>query len=211
MGASVEGLHGDLEQFDRDQVLAKFRNHSTRILVATDVAGRGIDVDTLELVVNYELPQSTEVYIHRIGRTGRAGEVGLAVSLASKREVAKLERIEQHTGQPVEQLSMRQTAGADSQRKSFFKPAKMDTLLISGGRKDKIRPGDILGALTGEAAGLNAADIGKIEIHDRFCYVAIAKKVGPKAVRGLNNGKIKGKKFRASFAKKSQSTARRWS
>jgi len=200
-GQSVDCLHGDLEQFQRDQVLAKFRNHSVRILISTDVAGRGIDVEDLDLVINYELPAQPEIYVHRIGRTGRAGRLGLSVSLATARQQPRLEAFEQQTGTRIERLT-RATGddpGTEALAAALARDARMDTILISGGRKDKVRPGDILGALTGEAGGLNGADIGKIEIHDRLSYVAVSKSVSRGAVRSLNRGRIKAKRFRASL------------
>ncbi|MCM2278660.1 MAG: ATP-dependent RNA helicase DbpA [Oligoflexia bacterium] len=197
-GLSAGELHGDLEQADRDRVMAKFRNQSTRILVATDVAARGIDVADLDLVINYELPAQPEVYVHRIGRTGRAGKRGLAISLGTSREKSKLERIESLTGSPLSRKTLAPLANAeiDTLSQGARNDARMETLYISGGRKDKLRPGDILGALTGEAGGLQGSDIGKIEIHDRFAYVAVAKSVARVALTRLRNGRIKGRKFR---------------
>jgi ATP-independent RNA helicase DbpA len=191
-GIDARTLHGDLEQYDRDQVLARFRNGSTRVLVATDVAGRGLDVEDLELVVNYDVPQQPEVYVHRIGRTGRAGKGGLAISIAGPREGKKLDAIQAATGVPLAPLALEGGATAPPP-----KEARMDTIQISGGRKDKVRPGDIQGALTGDAGGLAAADIGKIEIHDHFSYVAVARHVSAAAVRSLCDGRIKGRRFRA--------------
>jgi len=200
-GASVGCLHGDLEQFDRDQILARFRNQSVRILIATDVAGRGIDVEGLDLVINYEMPGQAEIYVHRIGRTGRAGKSGLAVSLLTERELWKLEAIESLTGAPIERVPSIFRGGTDfdALAKRVGQPSTMETILISGGRKDKVRPGDILGALTGEAGGLDAKDIGKIEIHDRLSYVAVSRRVSRAAVKGLNQGRIKARRFRASL------------
>jgi ATP-independent RNA helicase DbpA len=199
---SVASLHGDLEQFDRDRVMAKFRNASTRVLIATDVAARGIDLEKLDLVVNYELPTQPEIYVHRIGRTGRAGQVGLAVSLCARAEQPRLEAIELYTGSaliPVERE--RQPPAVTEKRAEPATGAKMETLRLSGGRKDKLRPGDILGALTGEAGGLAGTDIGKIEIHDRFSYVAVTKTAAKRAVASLNEGRIKGKRFKAELVK----------
>jgi ATP-independent RNA helicase DbpA len=203
---SVASLHGDLEQFDRDRVMAKFRNASTRVLIATDVAARGIDLDKLDLVVNYDLPTQPEIYVHRIGRTGRAGQVGLAVSLCARAEQPRLEAIELYTGSaliPVErERPPPQAQATQSRAESVPVPdAKMDTVRLSGGRKDKLRPGDILGALTGEAGGLAGTDVGKIEIHDRFSYVAVAKAAAARAVTSLNAGRIKGKRFKAELVK----------
>jgi len=200
-GASTACLHGDLDQYDRDRVMAMFRNQSVRLLVATDVAARGIDVADLDLVVNYDLPSKPNVYIHSIGRTGRAGKVGLAVSLVTRRDERKLVAIEQRLGMALELMSRgtRSDGGTAELSRQVARAAEMDTVHIAGGRKDKVRPGDILGALTGEAGGLRGADIGKIEIHDRLSYVAVARRVSRKAVESLNQGRIKGRRFRASL------------
>ena len=194
-GVSADSLHGDLEQYDRDRVLAKFRNGSTRVLVATDVAARGIDIESLDLVVNFDLPSQPEVYVHRIGRTGRAGRVGLAVSLRTSREDHKLAAIEELTGQHLTPT----TRDGEAPRAPLQRDAKMATLRISGGRKEKVRPGDILGALTGEAGGLDASDVGKIEIHDHFSYVAVSKHVSRAAQQSLSEGRIKGRRFQITF------------
>ncbi len=196
-GISAAAIHGDLDQADRDRVMAKFRNQSTRVLVATDVAARGLDVENLEIVFNFDLSPDPEIYVHRIGRTGRAGKKGLAISLAGRKETAKIDRIEKYTGVELQkkELSGQQPSVA-AERPAVTQTAKMETLFIGGGRKDKVRPGDILGALTGEAGGLNGADIGKIEIHDRFSYVAVSKSVAAVALERLTHGRIKGRKFR---------------
>lgn len=197
---SVSSLHGDLEQRDRDRELAKFRNGSTRVLVATDVAARGIDLQKLDLVVNFDLPTQPEIYVHRIGRTGRAGEVGLAASLCTHAERPRLEAIEAYTGSALIEVE-RERKPASAAVTAPPLEAKMDTLRLSGGRKDKLRPGDILGALTGEAGGLSGSEVGKIEIHDRFSYVAVAKGVSQRALGSLSRGRIKGKRFKAELVK----------
>ncbi|MHC4848643.1 MAG: ATP-dependent RNA helicase DbpA [Planctomycetota bacterium] len=197
-GASAASLHGDLDQADRDRVMAMFRNRSVRLLVATDVAARGIDVEDLDLVVNYDLPASPDVYVHRIGRTGRAGKDGLAVSLVIGRDNRRLAAIEERVGAALERMD----AGGKPQKRlprAVTRAAAMDTIRISGGRKDKVRPGDILGALTGEAGGLRGDQIGKIELHDRRAYVAVAREVSRRAVESIENGRIKGRKFRATL------------
>jgi ATP-independent RNA helicase DbpA len=203
LGLSVASLHGDLEQSDRDRVMAKFRNHSTRILVATDVAARGLDVESLDLVVNYDLPPKADVYVHRIGRTGRAGKKGSAISLITSREVNRIRDIQESTGFEIQEktLAHLENLDVDQFKKSLQQEAAMATLFISGGRKDKMRPADILGALTGEAGGMNGAEIGKIEIHDHFSYVAISRKLAYPAVQKLRNGRIKGKKFRVELVR----------
>jgi ATP-independent RNA helicase DbpA len=199
---SVAALHGDLEQFDRDRVLAKFRNASTRVLIATDVAARGLDIQDLDLVINFELPSQPEIYVHRIGRTGRAGKTGLAISLCASDERFKLEAIEQVTGVALERATCNPTnAGQPLTKQPLARGAAMVTLRISGGRKQKLRPGDILGALTGEAGGLDSAQVGKIEIHEHFAYVAVASSVACAAQRSLSEGHVKGRKFKATFEK----------
>ena len=199
-GLSVDRLDGDLDQFHRDQVLARFRNQSVRVLVATDVAGRGIDVRDLDVVINYELPQQPEIYVHRIGRTGRAGDAGTAISITTHDSDRHLAAAEELTGKKIEKLSRGEDndPGFASLLKSLAKTPKMETILISGGRKDKVRPGDILGALTGDAGGLKGADVGKIEVQDRLSYVAVLTSVAGAAVKCLNKGRIKGKRFRAT-------------
>jgi len=194
-GVSADGLQGDLEQSERDRVMAKFRNHSTRLLIATDVAGRGIDVEALDAVINFDLPFQPEPYVHRIGRTGRAGRRGLAISLVTPRDERKVEAIEQATGVKLEHGNVETLPSADP-KKGAPLDADWDTLVIFSGRKDKMRPGDILGALTGEAGGLSASDVGKIEIQDRLSYVAVARRIGRVALERLREGRIKGRKLR---------------
>jgi ATP-independent RNA helicase DbpA len=202
-GVSSAGLHGDLDQKQRDFVMAKFRNHSVRVLVATDVAARGLDIEGLDLVVNFELPFQPEVYVHRIGRTGRAGKAGMAVSLVGPQDRAKVKAIEAAIGSPLEHQVSPSAARDDAPDSgaAVHAGAAMETLYISGGRKDKVRPGDILGALTGEAGGFQGSEVGKIEIHDRFSYVAIARGSAERAIQQLGAGRIKGKKFKVGLAR----------
>jgi len=198
VGISVGSLHGDLEQNERDRIMAKFRNRSIRVLVATDVAARGIDVENLDVVFNFELPSQPDIYVHRIGRTGRAGKKGLAISLLNAREKGRISSIEKYTGIKFEEKTLAKLENLDvnSFKNKIRQDAAMATLFISGGRKEKMRPGDILGALTGEAGSLQGADIGKIEIHDHFSYVAITKEISQDVLQKLRNGRIKGRKFR---------------
>lgn len=192
-GVSADGLQGDLEQRDRDDIMAKLRNHSTRVLVATDVAGRGIDIEALDAVINFDMPFQPEPYVHRIGRTGRAGRTGLALSLVTPRDERKVESIEQATGVKLEPGNVEALPPVGPGEKLPLE-AEWDTLYISAGRKDKMRPGDILGALTGEAGGLKASDVGKIEVQDRLSYVAVSKRVSRVALQALREGRIKGRK-----------------
>jgi len=184
-------LHGDLEQRERDQVLIQFANGSCSVLVATDVAARGLDIAQLECVINVDMSQDAEAHVHRIGRTGRAGAEGLALSLASLDEMGRVGRIEQLLGREFQWLPL---DGLTPAAGGPLQPA-MDTVQILGGRKDKIRPGDVLGALTGEA-GFQAADIGKITITDFHSYVAVRRELAREVVKRLSAAKLKGRKVK---------------
>ena len=191
-GVAALALHGDLEQRDRDQVLIQFANRSCPVLVATDVAARGLDIVGLEAVINVEVTPDAEQHVHRVGRTGRADAEGWAFSLASLDEMGRVGRIEQLQGRvfdwfPLDGLT---PTGSGPLR------APMVTLQILGGRKEKIRPGDVLGALTGDG-GLPAAQIGKINVNEFSTYVAVDRSIAAKALKALNDGKVKGKKVKA--------------
>jgi ATP-dependent RNA helicase DbpA len=190
-GFSALALHGDMEQRDRDEVLVRFANHSCAVLVATDVAARGLDIAALPLVVSYDIPHDPETHIHRIGRTGRAGQSGLAITLCTSRERPKAANIEELSGSPLPWRPLKITPS----RGKTLHLAPMKTLVIDAGRQDKLRPGDILGALTGDA-GLSATDIGKIDVFATRAYVAISRSLANKALERLRAGKIKGRNFR---------------
>ncbi len=187
-GFSALALYGELEQRERDQVLVRFANRSCSVLVATDVAARGLDIAQLEAVINVDIPPDPEVHIHRIGRTGRAGGEGLALSLASLDEMGSVGRIEQMQGRESEWHPLAELVPAAGEP---LRPP-MATLQIVGGRKEKIRAGDVLGALTGEA-GFAKEQIGKINVNEFSTYVAVERAIAPEAVRRLNAGRIKGK------------------
>jgi len=190
-GFSALALHGDMEQRDRDEVLVRFANRSCAVLVATDVAARGLDIVALPLVLSYDIAHDPETHTHRIGRTGRAGESGLAITLCTPRERPKAANIEELNGTP---LPWRTLKVAPPRGKTLHL-APMKTLVIDAGRQDKLRPGDILGALTGDA-GLEAKDIGKIDVFATRAYVAISRALANKALERLRAGKIKGRNFR---------------
>lgn len=191
-GVSVVALHGDLEQRDRDQVLVRFANRSVSILVATDVAARGLDIKDLDAVINYELPRDPEVYVHRIGRTGRAGESGLALSLVQPSETHRVNRIEQYQDQQPVTWTDLNSLDPDP---GFRLIPDMVTLGLDSGRKNKVRPGDILGALTGDA-GIKGDQIGKIDIFDFHAYVAVHRDSAKQALARLEAGRIKGRKMK---------------
>ncbi len=190
-GFHALALHGNLEQKERDQVLVQFANKSSSILVATDVAARGLDIKDLTAVINFELSPDPEIHIHRIGRTGRADNVGLALSLFMPSEAGKVGAIEDYQGVPVK-LS---NAASLKRRENFKLSPAMVTLCINGGRKNKVRAGDILGALTSNTS-LPGKQIGKIDIFDTLAYVAVERPIAKQALKILSEGKIKGRKFR---------------
>jgi ATP-independent RNA helicase DbpA len=187
-GFSALALYGELEQRERDQVLAQFSNRSCSVLVATDVASRGLDITQLEAVINVDITPDPEVHVHRIGRTGRAGEAGLALSLASMDEMGFVGRIEQYQKQESDWHKLEELTPASTE--PLLPP--MMTLQILGGRKEKIRPGDVLGALTGDL-GFTRGQVGKILVTEFSTFVALERSIAAEAVQRLNQGKIKGK------------------
>jgi ATP-independent RNA helicase DbpA len=187
-GIKALTLNGDMEQRERDQVLIQFANRSCSVLVATDVAARGLDIAQLEAVINVDVTPDPEIHIHRIGRTGRADENGWALNLCSPAERNRITAIVQMMHIEPEWHDLESLQSADN---SPLVPP-MVTLQIFGGRKEKIRPGDVLGALTGEA-GFTREQVGKITVTDMSTYVAVVRDIAKVAVKKLSAGKVKGK------------------
>jgi len=183
-GYAADALHGDLEQRDRDAVMARFRNGSIRVLVATDVAARGLDVTGLDLVVNVDMPAHAEDYVHRVGRTGRAGRPGVAWSFVTAKQSPRVAEI-------AGELARARLPDSDGE----VLQNTMTTFWLGAGRADKLRPGDLLGALTGDI-GIAGAAVGRIEIHDRWTFVAIAKTAARVVADGLAKHKVKGLRLR---------------
>lgn len=191
-GFSALALHGDLEQKSRDQILVRFSNKSVSILVATDVAARGLDIDALDAVINYHLSREAEVHVHRIGRTGRAGSKGIACTLYNEKEGYRVARLGEYLGQDIAPEPLPPISLLDS---PTYEPP-MATLQIDGGKKQKLRAGDILGALTGEQ-GIAGQQVGKIHLFDNCAYVAVSRDAANLAFKKLIDGKLKGRSFRA--------------
>jgi ATP-dependent RNA helicase DbpA len=187
---AVLALHGELDQREREEMLVRFANKSANILVASDVAARGLDIHELPMVINFDVASDPDTHLHRIGRTGRAGRSGLALSLSSPREVKRVNQIEDRQGQ---RLRWQRVPESKVRREPLI-PAYV-TLAVDAGRQDKLRPGDLLGGLTGEA-GLPGSAVGKIDVFPTRTYVAIAREWHDKAVQRLRAGKIKGRTFR---------------
>ena len=190
-GYSALALYGELEQRERDEILVRFSNQSCSVLVATDVAARGLDISTLDAVINVDVSRDTEVHVHRIGRTGRGAEKGLALSLAAPNEKKWVKFIEEYQGGKVDWFDLDElTPTSDT---PLLPP--MVTLNIAGGKKDKLRPGDLLGALTKDA-GFAASDVGKISVFEFQTYVGLRREIAQQAFRKLSRGNIKGKNFK---------------
>ncbi|MEQ6434702.1 ATP-dependent RNA helicase DbpA [Comamonas sp. w2-DMI] len=191
-GFSALALFGELEQRERDEVLVQFANKSCSVLVATDVAARGLDIADLSAVINVDVTPDPEVHIHRIGRTGRGDAEGLALNLVSMDEMGSVGKIEQLQGRasefhPVAELTP--TAGGE-----LLPP--MMTIQIIGGRKEKIRAGDVMGAMCADF-GYAREQIGKISVNDFSTYVAVDRRIASAACAKLNAGRVKGKSVKA--------------
>jgi ATP-independent RNA helicase DbpA len=185
-GFAAVALHGGMEQHDRNTVLLLLRNGSLRVVVATDVAARGLDIDDLGAIINFDLPREPDVFIHRIGRTARAGRSGLAISLAQRVDDV-----------PFPGVELSRVPSAEAQ---LPPPPAMVTIAIQGGRQDRLRPGDIVGALT-TGVGIAGTDIGQIAVNDRISFVAVVASVAKRALDGLAAGRIKNKRFRSYLVK----------
>ena len=187
-GVSALALYGELEQRERDQVLVQFANRSCSVLVATDVAARGLDIANLAAVINVDVTPDPEVHIHRIGRTGRGDAEGLALNLASMDEMGSVGKIEVLQGRESAWSPLSELTPTGSG--PLVPP--MATVQIIGGRKEKIRAGDVLGALTGDM-GYTREQVGKINVNDWSTYVAVNRDIAEQAASRLNSGRIKGK------------------
>jgi ATP-dependent RNA helicase DbpA len=185
IGIHALTLHGDMEQFDRNEAIIQFRNLSAPILVATDVAGRGIDIEGLDAIINYEVPIQNERYTHRIGRTGRAGKSGVALTLVNHHQYERFMDLKRPIT-PIELPSINNASTLIT---------LMRTICIDAGKKEKLRAGDIVGSLINEC-GLMHEEIGKIDQLDHLSYVAIPRNKAEHIYKIFINRSIKGKKFR---------------
>lgn len=269
-GYFADGIHGDMKQQQRDRVMDDFRSGKVDILIATDVAARGIDVDDVDMVFNYDIPQDEEYYVHRIGRTGRAGRSGMALSFISGKEVYKLKDIERYCktkilAKPVPSLDdvkntkldnmfdkIRQTieeggltdmvnlveehvnqeeytsmdmAAAllkmligdtldreDEVEEFHFDTDKDDSrmvrLFINIGKKDKIKPANILGAIAGES-GMPGKLVGAIDMMDNYTFVDVPAIHAEKILKAMNdNVQIKGRRVNVEKANQSRGKGR---
>ncbi len=191
-GFHARPLHGDLEQRDRDEAIILFAGHSISILVATDVAARGLDISGLAAVINYDISYDPETHIHRVGRTGRAGLGGIAITLVTPDEKHRVTAIEQLLNTEFAFSKLR----THDRNDGYATAPTTRTIALSCGKKDKIRPGDIVGALTANS-GLTNDDIGKITVQARVSFVAVGVSQANAALKILSEGRIKKQKVRA--------------
>ena len=213
-GYSVNKIHGGMLQKDRLDIMDKFKKGNFRILVATDVAARGIDVEGITHVINYDLPVEKEAYVHRIGRTGRAGAKGKAISFVNQYEDRLLDMIQEYIGfeiplkKDIIEVSkeIRETAIKSLKSKPNIKREKakainknITKIYLNGGKKKKLRAGDFVGAIS-RIEGVTAEDIGIIDVQDTVSYIDILNGKGNKVIEGLKNSTIKGKKLRVEKA-----------
>ncbi|MCI9139927.1 DEAD/DEAH box helicase [bacterium 1XD42-8] len=262
-GYFAEGLHGDMKQQQRDRVMSAFRNGKTEILVATDVAARGIDVDDVDIVFNYDLPQDDEYYVHRIGRTGRAGKAGLAITFVVGKEVYKLKDLQRYCktkmkakpipsihdvtntrvdnlfkdldhlitnedlGPMISQIERQindqdytamdvaaaflklhlcskeseNSPSVDSESSFIDGEKKMTRLFINIGKRDGVRPANILGAIAGES-GISGNLVGSIDMYDNYTFVDVPQNMASEVLDAMNQAKIKGRSVTMERAQK---------
>jgi ATP-independent RNA helicase DbpA len=186
---AVLALHGELDQREREEMLVRFANRSCTVLIASDVAARGLDITDLPMVINFDVAANADTHLHRIGRTGRAGRRGVALTLCLPRELNRAKLIEDRLGEPL------RWDKPISPVESTPLVAPFVTIAVDAGRQQKLRPGDLLGALTGDA-GIPATAVGKIDVFPTRTYVAIARDWLEKALQGLRASKIKGRTIR---------------
>lgn len=207
-GVLVERIHGGLLQKERSEYLEKFRDGDTRVLVATDVASRGIDVSKVSLIVHYEFPMNNESYIHRSGRSARNGEEGTAVSILRSKEVERLSQLKEVYPISFEEVDLvnyidlehLKVGIANDNKKKKFRAEAVFTLYFNAGKNKKIRAKDLLGSIM-EVSNVSFEDIGRIEIKDNTSYVEVLHGKGEMLLKEMKNKTIKGKSLKVEKAK----------
>lgn len=216
-GYSCSGLHGGMLQSERINVMKRFKRGEFIFLVCTDVAARGIDVENITHIINYDIPMEKESYIHRIGRTGRAGKSGTAITFVTPKEYRFLEEIEKSFNLTIKKGEVPSKEDVEKGKNIYREKLKaapkikkdkstklnkdITKIYISAGKKKKIRPGDIAGTIS-SIDGVNPNDVGIIEVQDNFSYVDILSGKGHIVLDGLKHKTIKGKTIRAEIAQK---------
>jgi ATP-independent RNA helicase DbpA len=195
-GFHAKALHGDMEQRDRDEAIIVFTNNSANLLVATDVAARGLDITALSAVINYDFALTPDTHIHRIGRTGRAGLEGTALSLVNPDETHRVRALEDYAKM---EITFGELRASDITNEPPTAPTT-STILLNAGKKDKIRPGDIVGVLTAHPE-ISQEDIGKIKVQAKISFVAVNKNKAGLALKVLTEEKVKRTKTRPRMLK----------
>ena len=208
-GMRVKALHGDLSQGQRDGVMISFKEHKVPLLVATDIAARGLDIEHVTHVINYDLPNNPEIYVHRIGRTGRVGRTGRAITFATAKQREDLKNIERVVKAPIgeweppeERLEHAPRPRRRPSEPKAEEPASngVTKLFINRGKRGGISEEDLRWALT-EGAVIPEAEIHSIRVLDRFSFVELGADQAQRAVDYLDGTKLKGKQIRMEVAR----------
>jgi ATP-dependent RNA helicase DeaD len=204
-GVRVRALHGDMTQGQRDGVMIAFKGGRERLLVATDVAARGLDITGVSHVVNYDMPNSPDVYVHRIGRTGRAGESGRAITLVTPRQRRELQAIERHAKTEIEPWSPeerrpRRPRDRETRRPRHTKPHSRDgvpyaKLIVGAGRQDGIEPADVVGAVV-DHTHLENDDVRHVRVLERFAFVEVPEQRAGEVVEKVSGKRVRGTELR---------------
>jgi ATP-dependent RNA helicase DeaD len=205
-GLRVKALHGDLSQGQRDGVMISFKEHKTPLLVATDIAARGLDIEHVTHVINYDLPNNPEIYVHRIGRTGRVGRTGRAITFATAKQAGELKEIERTVKAPIgewEPPEERIEHAPTPRHREGPPPEPVNgsvKLFVNRGKRGGLTEEDLNWALT-EGAVLPKEAIHSIRVLDRFSFVEVAADQAERAVEYLDGTKLKGKQIRMEIAR----------
>src|SRR4249919_3440093 len=205
-GLRVKSLHGDLSQGQRDGVMISFKEHKTPLLVATDIAARGLDIEHVTHVINYDIPNNPEIYVHRIGRTGRVGRTGRAITFATAKQAGELKEIERTVKAPIGEWEPPEErlehAPRPRHREGPLPVPKNGTvkLFVNRGKQGGLTEEDLNWALT-EGAVVPKEAIHSIRVLDRFSFVEVAADQAERAVEYLDGTKLKGKQIRMEIAK----------
>jgi len=204
-GVRVRALHGDMSQGQRDGVMLAFKGGRERLLVATDVAARGLDITGVSHVVNYDMPNSPDIYVHRIGRTGRMGESGRAITLITPKQRRDLQAIERHANTEIEQWSPRERKprvrrDRETRRPRHTKPHSRDgipyaKLIVGAGRQDGIEPADVVGAVV-DHTHLENDDVRHVRVLERFSFVEVPQERASEVVDKVSGKQVRGTELR---------------
>jgi ATP-dependent RNA helicase DeaD len=207
-GIRVKALHGDMSQGSRDGVMIAFKGGRERLLVATDVAARGLDISGVTHVINYDVPNSPDVYVHRIGRTGRVGRSGRAITLITPRQRRELQAIEKHAKTQIHPWSLEPVVAVNGDRETrrprHTKPRKADggvKLIVSGGRAQGIEPADVIEAIV-DNSHLEGEDIRNVRVLERFSFVEVPAARADEVIDRVSGSAVRGTKLRLEVAKR---------